>query len=491
MRDSPAPIKCRLPLGMDAVCVDSVAVMGSRSPALVVARWSVVATLAAGALWPAGASAAPRPAKLTGTSASLSGSTLTVLWAAKRTGRVEIAVRRPVGGKQRTLTRRAPAKAGQVDVVLATAPARAGVRVRLRRCAGSGRSFRCGRWTAWATPGETTPTAPGSGSTTPSTTPTPVAVGQLAPGTTTPVSTQPGDGPTIGGCPQMPSSWPLNQRVDSLPVAAKSDAYIGFINAGRTTLHPDFGSADLGAGPEGFGIPFRVVPESTPPVPVVFGGVDDNDIANYSDESDPGPYPIPLDTPIEGGAAAERTADRHVLVVQQGACKLFEMGQARVDGDRWRASVVAKFDLVSGAPRPVGWTSADAAGLPILPLLARYDEAASGRIKHAIRMTSRGIANAYVPPASHFAPTSSDPSAPPMGQRFRMKASYDLSRLTGHARVIAQAMKEYGLVLADTGSSWFVTGAPDRRWDEDNLRQLKSIPGSAFEAVDSAPVVTR
>ncbi len=209
------------------------------------------------------------------------------------------------------------------------------------------------------------------------------------------------------------------------------------------------------------------------------------------DESDPGPYPIPLDTPIEGGAAADRTADRHVLVVQQGACNLFEMGQARVDGNQWRASVVAKFDLVSGAPRPLGWTSADAAGLPILPLLARYDEAASGRIKHAIRMTSRGIANAYVPPASHFAPTSSDPSAPPMGQRFRMKASYDLSRLTGHARVIAQAMKEYGLVLADTGSSWFVTGAPDRRWDEDNLQQLKSIPGSAFEAVDSARIVTR
>jgi hypothetical protein len=482
---------------MESVCVDSVAVMRSRSRPRSSARhaWRAVALLVAaatlGALAPATVAAAPRPAKLAGTSASLSGSTLTVLWAAKRTGQIEIAVRRPVNGKQRTLTRRVAARRGQADVRLGSAPDRAAVRVRLRRCTGAGRTRRCGRWTAWVTPSSQTSTP---GTTTPTTgsggTPTPTPVGEPAPGTTTPVTTAPGDGPTIGGCPQMPSSWALNQRVDSLPLAAKSDAYVNYLGAGGK-IHPDFGSADLGAGPEGFGIPFRVVPETTAPVPVVFGGVDDDDIANYSDESDPGPYPIPLDTPIEGGAGAPRTADRHVLVVQQGACQLFEMGQARVDGSQWRASVVAKFNLTTGAPRPIGWTSADAAGLPILPLLARYDEAASGRIKHAIRMTSRGIANAYVPPASHFAPTSSDPSAPPMGQRFRMKASYDLSRLTGHARVIAQAMKEYGLVLADTGSSWFVTGAPDRRWDEDNLQQLKSIPGSAFEAVDSARIVTR
>lgn len=504
---------------MESVCVDSVAVMGSRSlahlmhrrqgrstsarrdrglPAVLfvgrlVRRLAAVVAVVSllGVLAPSAGAAAPRPAKLTGTSASLAGDVITVRWAAKRSGRVEIAVRRPVNGKRRTLTRRVAARRGQADLRLGAAPDRTALRVRLRRCTGSGQAMRCGRWTAWATPtagaSTTTPTTPAGG---PATTPSPVAVGEPAPGTTTPVTTAPGDGPTIGGCPQMPSSWALNQRVDSLPVAAKSDAYVSFLGTGRK-IHPDFGSADLGAGPDGFGIPFRVVPQNTAPVPVTFGGVDEDDIANYSDESDPGPYPIPLDTPIEGGASAPRTADRHVLVVQQTACQLFEMGQARVEGNGWRASVVAKFNLATGAPRPIGWTSADAAGLPILPLLARYDEAASGRIKHAIRMTSHGIANAYVPPASHFAPTSSDPSAPPMGQRFRMKASYDLSGFTGPARVIAQAMKEYGLVLADTGSDWYVTGAPDRRWDEDNLQQLKGIPGSAFEAVDSAPIITR
>lgn len=483
---------------MDEVCVDSVAVMGSRSPArldalarperapgpgLALLRAALLLVAAMGLALPAVASAAPRPGKLRGTSASLTGTTLTVLWAAKPSGKVEIAVRRPVRGKARTITRRVAAKGGQADVALAAATDRATVRVRLRRCVGSTRAKRCSAWTAWVTPtaggSPTTPTPPSSGSSTP----TPVPVGQVAPGTTTPVTTQPGDGPTIGGCPQMPSSWPLNQRVDSLPLAAKSDAYVGFLNAGRTRLHPDFGSADLGAGPDGFGIPFRVVPENEPLVRI--------DLGIYADESDPGPYPIPLDTPVEGGPSAPESADRHVLVVRQGECKLYELGNAIPQASSWKASVGAIFNLQTGAPRPVGWTSVDAAGLPILPLLARYDEAASGRIKHAIRMTSRGIANAYVPPASHFAPTSSDPSAPPMGQRFRMKAGYDLSRLTGHARVIAQAMKEYGLVLADTGSDWFVTGAPDRRWDEDNLAQLKTIPGSAFEAVDSAPVVTR
>lgn len=480
---------------MESVCVDSVAVMRSRSRLRSRSSHAgpraalLIAALLLGAVAPT-AGAAARPAKLTGTSATLTGAVITVTWTSKRTGQVEIAIRRPVGTKRRTTTRRAAARRGSARITLAAAPDRASVRVRLRRCTGTARRTRCGSWTAWVTPAadSTTPTTPSSGAA--GGTPTPTPLGEPAPGTTTPVTTAPGDGPMIGGCPQMPSSWALNQRVDSLPLAAKSDAYVDYLGTGGR-IHPDFGSADLGAGPDGFGIPFRVVPETTAPVPVVFGGVDEDDIANYSDESDPGPYPIPLDTPIEGGSAAPRTADRHVLVVQQGKCQLFEMGQARVEDTHWRASVVAKFDLTSGAPRPLGWTSADAAGLPILPLLARYDEAASGRIKHAIRMTSRGIANAYVPPASHFAPTSSDPSAPPMGQRFRMKASYDISRLTGHARVIAQAMKEYGLVLADTGSSWYVTGAPDRRWDEDNLAQLKTIPGSAFEAVNSAPIVTR
>ncbi len=251
---------------------------------------------------------------------------------------------------------------------------------------------------------------------------------------------------------------------------------------GRANVHPDFGAADLGAGPGGFGIPFRVVPESQPLVRIALGV--------YAGESDPGPYPIPLDTPVEGGPDAPLTAHRHVLVVRQGECKLYELGNARPVEDHWEASVGAIFDLASGKERPRGWTSVDAAGLPILPLLARYDEVAAGAIRHALRMTVPVSQHAYILPASHYASNKTSADLPPMGLRFRLKADYDLSRMTGQALVVATAMKQYGLVVADNGSPWYVTGAPDRRWNDDDLNQLKGIPGAAFEAVDSGPVVT-
>ncbi|MEH3054829.1 MAG: hypothetical protein PGN13_12635 [Patulibacter minatonensis] len=483
-----------------------------RTLMLALAMGVAAVLLVAGEVTPASAdprlattsSAAPKaPGLPTGVSAKFDRRTVVVRWTASTSGSVEAAVRRRSGRKAEVTTRRFPAGRGAGSIKLrrtSPLPVRSTLRVRLRRCVGSAMRRRCSAWTAWKVPAAPTSSTAGAdddiaGSATPTPTPAPgpggVVPGGNAPGTTTPLTTAPGEGPTIGGCPQMPSTWALNQRVDGLPLAARSDGYVAFITKGKSLVHPDFGSADLGAGPDGFGIPFRVVPEHTPAVPLVYGGVDQDDIANYRDESDLGDVPIPLDTPIEGGPGADRTADRHVSVVQQGTCMLHELGNARTEGDHWRVSGSYRFNLTTGAPRPVGWTSADAAGLPIEPLLVRYDEAASGRIKHAIRFTARGITNAYIPPASHFAPSSTDPNAPPMGQRFRMKASYDTSRFTGAAKVIATAMKEYGLVLADTGSDWYVTGAPDRRWDEDDLGQLKTIPGTAFEAVDSAPVVRR
>jgi hypothetical protein len=233
-------------------------------------------------------------------------------------------------------------------------------------------------------------------------------------------------------------------------------------------LHPDFG------GP--YGIPFIVVPASQPQTNINFTA--------YGDESDPGPYPIPLNAPVEGGT--DPNGDRHVLAVQSGSCMLYELYRAFAVGDHWDADSGAKFDLKSNALRPEGWTSADAAGLPILPGLVRYEDVATGSINHAIRFTSHCTQNGYIHPATHVA--GNNPACPPMGARFRMKANYDLSQLTGQARVIAQAMKTYGMIIADNGSDWFFTGSQDTRWDVNNLDQLKAIPGSAFEVVDSGPI---
>lgn len=281
-------------------------------------------------------------------------------------------------------------------------------------------------------------------------------------------------GPTVGGCPVFPSSNAWNTPVDDLPLHPDSAAIVARIqSSGGQRLHPDFGSNPA------YGIPFVTVPADQPLVPIEYTA--------YGDESDPGPFPIPLDAPVEGGPGAD--GDRHVLVVREGTCDLFELYVARRSGAGWAADSGARWNLLTGALRPLGWTSADAAGLPILPGLVRYDEVASGAVRHAIRITFASTRRGYVLPATHWASSRTDADLPPMGLRLRMRADHDISGLTGHARVIAEAMKTYGVIVADNGSNWYFQGASDPRWDDDDLGQLKRIPGSAFEVVDTGPVV--
>jgi hypothetical protein len=275
---------------------------------------------------------------------------------------------------------------------------------------------------------------------------------------------------TVDGCPVFPADNVWNARVDMLPVDSHSDAYIATIGA-ATGLHPDFG-ADWNGGP--FGIPYTSVPGSQPLVTVTF---------DYVTESDPGPYPIPPDAPVEGGS------DRHVLVVDRDDCKLYEMWNARRQpGGSWRAGSGAVFDLNSNDLRPDTWTSADAAGLPILPGLVRYDEVAAGAIHHALRFTAENTQQAYVWPARHYASTSTNPARPPMGQRFRLKASYTIpAHFSPEVKVILTALKTYGMFLADNGSNWYISGAPDSRWNDDRLvNELRQVKGSDFEAVDES-----
>ncbi|MBE2199711.1 MAG: hypothetical protein IAE79_13940 [Anaerolinea sp.] len=275
-------------------------------------------------------------------------------------------------------------------------------------------------------------------------------------------------------CSLFPADNIWNARVDNLPIHARSADYIASIGA-NDTLHPDFGA---GVWPPGsnspIGIPYVIVPGSQPPVNVTF---------LYDDESDPGPYPIPPDALIEGGPDSD--GDRHVLVLDQDDCLLYELYDAWPQADdSWEAGSGAIFDLNSNALRPAGWTSADAAGLPILPGLIRYDEVASGSITHAIRFTASQTQRAYVWPARHYASDITDPTYPPMGQRFRLKTGYDISGFAPEVQVILQAFKTYGLILADNGSDWYISGVPDERWNNDILRELRQVPGSAFEAVD-------
>lgn len=273
-------------------------------------------------------------------------------------------------------------------------------------------------------------------------------------------------GATLAGCPIYPADNPWNQAIDRLPIRAG-------VRIPGGSLHPDFGEFS------GYGIPYVVVPANQPLVPITY--------TDYGDESDPGPFPIPLDAPVEGGG---QSGDRHVIALQQGTCRLFELFVGRRSGNGWSAASGAMFDLTSNALRPLGWTSADAAGLPILPGLVKFEEVAAGRINHAIRVTFGDTRRGYILPATHFASDDSDPGLPAMGQRFRMRADYDISRLTGQARVIAEALKVYGFIVADNGSNWYFQGAPSPGWDDDDLGQLKRIPGSAFEAVDTGPVLT-
>ncbi len=278
--------------------------------------------------------------------------------------------------------------------------------------------------------------------------------------------------PTLGGCPVFPADDIWNARVDGLPVDPRSDDYIASIGP-TTGVHPDFGSGTWDGGP--IGIPFVVVPADQPAVPISF---------DYADESDPGPYPIPPDAPIEGGGSS--TGDRHVLVLRQGDCTLFETWSSYPQPDgTWHAGSGAVFHLTGEALRPAGWTSADAAGLPILPGLARFDEVASGRIGHALRFTAPRTQSAYVWPARHLASGDPNPALPPMGARFRLKASFDVSPFPPAVQVILVALKTYGMMLADNGSAWYISGVPDPRWDDDVLvGSLRQVTGSDFEAVD-------
>ena len=298
---------------------------------------------------------------------------------------------------------------------------------------------------------------------------TPVTVKTAPPPTNTPPTAV--LGAAIGGCAVRPTSDPWNQDVSALSIHPMSVKWIAAINGGGTrNVHPDFGS-----NPD-YGIPFTVVPAGQPPIPVRF--------TDYGDESDPGPYPIPLSAKIEVGG------DRHVLAVQQGRCKLYELYNASVVNGAWQASSGAVWDLSNSALRPEGWTSADAAGLPILPGLARFDEIRTGVITHALRVTAPQTQRAYIHPATHFAGRA-DPSLPPMGARIRMRADFDTSGYKGDALVVLTALKRYGMIVADNGSPWFITGSTDSRWNDDDLNQLKNVPGTAFEVVDTGPLVTQ
>jgi len=280
----------------------------------------------------------------------------------------------------------------------------------------------------------------------------------------------------IYGCDLLPEDNIWNAPIVGLPVDENSASYINTIGA-DTGLHADFGSGVWPLGSDApIGIPIIDVPGTQTTVPVSFF---------YSDESDPGPYPIPPDAPIEGGPSA--TGDRHVLVVDRDACILYELFNAfPVDeGASWNAHAGAVFDLGSNALRPDGWTSADAAGLPIVPGLVRAEEVfTDGVIRHAIRFTVPETRNTHVWPARHDASSLSGSQYPPMGQRFRLRANFDASDMSTAVQIIVQAMKTYGLILADNGSAWFLSGEPSGLWDNDDLRDLNDVVGSDFEAVD-------
>ena len=267
-------------------------------------------------------------------------------------------------------------------------------------------------------------------------------------------------------CAIFPASNPWNQRVDSLPVASDSAAIVAAIGAGGS-MHADFGSGLWDGAP--IGIPVTVVSKSQPKVRVAF---------DYADESDKGPYPIPAKVKIEGGG------DRHAIIVDRDTCRLYELYALQRGATGWTAGSGAIWSLSSNRLRPAGWTSADAAGLPILPGLARYDDLAGG-IKHALRFTVSRSRRAYVWPARHYASSDTDPSLPPMGLRLRLKAGFDTSGFPPQARAVLDALKRYGMIVADNGSSWYVSGVPDPRWSNDDLHTLGRVHGSDLEVVDT------
>ena len=284
-------------------------------------------------------------------------------------------------------------------------------------------------------------------------------------------------GPLLAGCPVFPVDHIWNTRVDTLPVDPASSTYIASIGA-DSGFHADFGAGLWDGGP--IGIPYVVVSGAQPGAAVSF---------EYADESDPGlsptgAYPIPPNPPIEGGP--DSGGDRHILILDQDHCWLYELYAAYPQPDgSWQAGSGAIFDLNGYTLRPRGWTSADAAGLPILPGLVRYEEVAAGEIRHAIRFTApRTREGLYTWPARHYASYDSDPALPTMGQRFRLRGDYDVSGFSPHAQVILRAMQTYGIILADNGSPWYLSGVPDERWNNDVLHELDVLTGLDMEAVD-------
>lgn len=285
----------------------------------------------------------------------------------------------------------------------------------------------------------------------------------------------PGLNGDLGGRRIFLASSPWNTPVDTAEVDPNSAAIIANIGAGKA-FHPDFG-ADWNGGP--FGIPYVVVSGSQTKVPVTF---------DYNSESDPGPYPVPPDAPIEGGASS--SGDRHVLVVDKDNWVLYEMFDAHKVSGGWHAGSGAVWDMKTNHYRPAGWTSADAAGLPILAGLVRYDEVSAGAINHALRFTVSVTRRAYVFPASHWASSNTDPLRPPMGMRVRLKASFDVSGYPPQAQVILVALKKYGMIVADNGSDWYLSGTADARWDDGQINTLKQLRGSDFEVIKLEGVIS-
>ncbi|HXJ88643.1 MAG TPA: hypothetical protein VMS18_17615 [Candidatus Binatia bacterium] len=278
---------------------------------------------------------------------------------------------------------------------------------------------------------------------------------------------------SLNGFVPFTSSNPWNTDISTAPVDPNSGSIITNW-VGSVNMHPDWGNDPT------YGIPYVVVDGTQPLVGINFTA--------YGDESDPGPMPVPANAPVEGGSSS--SGDRHVLVLDSGNCFLYELYNSSVNSDgSWNADSTAVWDLLSDEQRPYTWTSADAAGLPIFPGLVRYDEVAAGKIQHAFRFTLPKTRAAFIPPASHWAANTSDPTAPPMGMRLRLKSSYDISGFSAQMQVILTAMKHYGLILADNGSSLFVTGVSDSRWGSD-LDSLKTVPASAFEVVEMNPIYT-
>jgi hypothetical protein len=313
---------------------------------------------------------------------------------------------------------------------------------------------------AGSTPKATPGSAPGA---TPHLTAAPTAVPPAPTAKPTVAPTAAATPGPVGPCPIFPSSNVWNRDISTLPVAANSSTLVASIGVGAN-LHPDFSAT-------GYGIPINLVGPSTPRVGVSF---------QYAGESDPGPYPIPASPLIEGGS------DRHIILWDTSACMLYELYAATKSGGAWHAGSGAIWNLRSNALRPDGWTSADAAGLPILPGLVRYSEVAAGAIHHALRFTAPDTRTSHIYPARHDAGASGSGALPPMGTRVRLKASVDISGFGPQSQVLLTALKRYGMILADNGSPWYVTGAPDPHWNDDELHALGQLSGSDFEVVDTS-----